>query len=647
MSNDPLHQVRHGLFGLLAVLLALGTAFELAAPSLPPVMALTLFVGLASTLCFLHFPISPVFRHSRWALLLDLGLAFLALVLTSARLLRGDPSAPTAFVDQALAVVLLVCVLEGIRRTVGSTLSTLILLVLAYELWHGGAGTLLIQSLLRPDLAPGAALRVTFGSVFLLVLFGALLEELGVGDLLAGWARRLPRATVGAAAQRALLASALRGLITRSSAPLTRDVSQIPQMRRDGFPVTLAAAIEAVSCAGRSLVPPILGVGAFLMLHTLSGQGTTLLGVMRAAFFPGLIFYGSLLLVVHFRARHLLLAPPEDLEEPRSASVELPVVKPPREVGALEGWILVVSFAVLLGLIAYGFNLPYAALAASFAALALATLRPRTRPNWRRLLTTCENAAIAVVPLVLVATGVAVVLGAVDAHALPAAAARLLEPLARYDLLLALLVAMAGSLLAGMGMPAMVGYLLPALLLAPSLVAAGVLPLAAHFFVYYFGLLAVITPPGGPVSDAAAKVARAERLPTAITALRLSLVGFALPYLFVYRPQLLMLDAAGGKAPWSEVAIACGVALLGIVPLAAADSAYFGRPIGPAARIALLAIAALIFYPAAGPPSQVPITWVNVAGVALLGIAALAYRRPSPDGGDSPQQAADTARSQS
>ncbi len=162
-------------------------------------------------------------------------------------------------------------------------------------------------------------------------------------------------------------------------------------------------------------------------------------------------------------------------------------------------------------------------------------------------------------------------------------------------------------------------------LLGPALAAIGPVPLAAHFFLFYFGLMATITPPVANAAQAAAGMAGARLLPTSLHACRLSLVGFALPFLIVYRPELLMLGPTGGRASVAEVLIAGATAILGVFPLAAADTGYFGRRLGPAARLFFLGVALCIFYPAAGPPNEVPVTWLNLFGVLLLAAAAWAF----------------------
>ena len=204
------------------------------------------------------------------------------------------------------------------------------------------------------------------------------------------------------------------------------------------------------------------------------------------------------------------------------------------------------------------------------ALLAVSAVSPRTRLGGRRLLDALVQAARASVPLITAAACVGVILGVVTLTGVGTRLPALILPLAQESLFPALLVIMVSSLVLGMGLPSSVCYLLLATLVGPVLGRLGVVPLAAHLFIFYFGMMSMVTPPVALAAYAASGLAGSSFWSTSLAAFRFALAGFALPYLFVYRPQLLMLAADGGPASVAAIALAVGLAVLGILPLAAA-----------------------------------------------------------------------------
>ena len=191
---------------------------------------------------------------------------------------------------------------------------------------------------------------------------------------------------------------------------------------------------------------------------------------------------------------------------------------------------------------------------------------------------------------------------------------------------------MLSSIVLGMGLPSAVCYLLLATLIGPALGGLGVPPLAAHLFIFYFGLMSMVTPPVALAAYTAASIAGSPIMRTAFAAFRFALVGFALPFLFVYRPELLMLAPGGGSAGFGAIAIAFVLAALGILPFAAAIAGYLSRPLGPVARLLLFAAAAGIFYPAGdGGIGGLAIGWPNLlGGVVLVGVLVTQRRNRPP-----------------
>lgn len=632
--------LRLGTLMALAVGLMAFTAMSTNVPMLRLQSQLVVFSGLALLYCFLFLPLAHVFRNSRWAKMIDWIFAGTSLLVTLYLVFQFESASPR--VHQGIALLGLLLLLEGSRRATGLAMPLLVFFFGLYGIFgsllpsflmpHRGFSEerLLEQCFLPGQGIFGMALEVTFHEAFLLVAFGVLLAQLGGPRFVLQELDRHFKGHTGGAEKVAVLASALLGSISATPAlnasffgPFT-----LPRMRREGLENFAAAGVASAASLGSVLVPPVLGVGAYLMFTLLSPQ-VSLTQILLASIIPSLLFYFSLYLSVSWRA----LQEEAIREARREETVELMLMPEIPQEPAASRWqgLLLLLGTVLLSVPLFaGWPVARAALVAIVATLVLACLRPETRPSLASLATFCRRSTEAALPLILAAAGVGMVLGVATLTGLGEALQRTFLALMQYGLQPALMLMAALSLLVGLALPSAVVYLLLALLLGPALSALGPLPLAVHFFLLYFGLMATITPPLANAAAAAAEMAGASLRKTSLRACRLSLVGFALPFIFVYRPQLLMLDPSGGPAAWSEVLLACLVAILGTVPLAGADAGHFGRPIGPLWRAMLLLIAAIILYPADGPPHAVPFTWLNLAGVLLLAAVA-AHLRPAAE----------------
>ena len=251
--------------------------------------------------------------------------------------------------------------------------------------------------------------------------------------------------------------------------------------------------------------------------------------------------------------------------------------------------------------------------------LGTSALRRRTRLTVRRLLDCLDAASRGGAGLIAAAACVGVVLGVVTLTGVGGRLPALLIPLAQDNLLLALTALMVSSLVLGMGLPSAVCYLLLATLIGPALGHLGVLPLAAHLFIFYFGMMSMVTPPVALAAYTAASIAGAGVLASSAAAFRFALVGFTLPFLFVFRPQLLMLDPAGGPAAAWSVVLAVALAVGGIAPLAAALAGHLRRPLGAVSRGLLFAAALLALFPGEGPLLRSQhVSLYNLAGIALF-----------------------------
>jgi TRAP-type uncharacterized transport system fused permease subunit len=251
--------------------------------------------------------------------------------------------------------------------------------------------------------------------------------------------------------------------------------------------------------------------------------------------------------------------------------------------------------------------------------LVLGVLNGRTRLDGRRLLRSFVRTAKGGVPLVAASATVGIILGVVTLTGIGTKFPQQVLNLSGDSLLLALVLIMAGSIVLGMGLPSAVCYLLMATLIGSVLGELGVVPLAAHFFIFYFGMMSMVTPPVALAAYTSAGIAECNIMAASFAAFRYALVGFTLPYMFVYRPELLLMPHGDGDLHVLSAIVAGVIVLVGIVPFAAGIAGYFLKPSTSLTRAALLASAALLFFPGRDLTIlDVSISYANVLGGLLL-----------------------------
>ena len=648
-----LDRLRQNAVRILSVALCLFVLAEVNYPHLRPQSQLATFALLGLVLCFLLFPVTPRFKDAKWARALDLVLAAAAAAVCGWVVVQsepvfsawwldgrtlGDRAGAEAGIDLAVGAIGLILVLEAARRAVGPALPLLSMIFLAYGKlgpsmpdWlfpHRGYGfeRLVSQGFLHSQGAFGIALKVMFTYVFLFVVFGAFLEATGATRYIIDAARRLFGGSAGGPAKVSVLSSGLMGSLSGSAVANTATTGTftIPLMRSAGFPPHVAAGIEAAASSGGALVPPVMGAGAYMMLEIVQPP-VTYLRIIQAALLPAILYYLSLFLIVHFRARGLAA-------DGRGA--EAPSEGESGSLVKLEGLVFLASLGTLIVLLLSGFTVFRSVSLALVVTLVVSAFSDKIRMTPRRILAALEKAAKGGIALVAAAASVGIVIGVVTLTGVGSKLPATILPMAQDNLFLALCLIMVSSIVLGMGLPSAVCYLLLATLIGPALGGLGVPPLAAHLFIFYFGLMSMVTPPVALAAYTAASIAGSPILRTAFAAFRFALVGFALPFLFVYRPQLLMLTPDGGSASAGQIAAAFALAGLGILPFAAAIAGHLARPLGPMARLLLFAAAAGIFYPAGdGSIGGLAIGWPNVLGGLLLaGVMASERLRPASTG---------------
>ena len=652
MTPDrPPSGARRAVNTCLGAALCLFTLVEVNYPLLAPQSRLALFALAGLALCFLNVPLRPALKDDPRGRAADLALALLAAACCGYVVVQTDPIFEAWWIDgrslgnragfetaldTAVGLAGLLLVMEAARRALGLALPLLAGAFLLYAAlgaslpdWlfpHRGYALprIVAQTFLHSQGIFGVALNVMFTYVFLFVIFGAFLEATGATRFIVDFAQRVFGRSSGGPAKVAVLSSGLMGSLSGSAVANTATTGTftIPMMRSAGFRPVTAAGVQAAASSGGALMPPVMGAGAYMMLEIVEPP-VTYLEIIRAALIPAILYYLSLLLIVHLHARRMAAGGGAGTAA-ASSGTAAPAPAGAAGDGAGSTRAAGVVFAAALGSLILFLVLGYTAFRAVTLSLATtvaaSSFSPATRLDPRRTLDGLAAAARGVTPLVAAAACVGIIIGVVTLTGVGTRLPATIIPLAEQSLLLALVLIMASSILLGMGLPSAVCYLLMATLIGPVLGNLGVIPLAAHLFIFYFGMMSMVTPPVALAAYAASSIAGTRIMPTGFAAFRFALVGFTLPYMFVYRPELLMLTAAGEPASWLQMLLPVAIAALGVTCFAAGIAGQLRSPLPLGLRLAVFAAAGLLLAP--GPTALVaglPVPWFDAAGVVLLG----------------------------
>jgi TRAP transporter 4TM/12TM fusion protein len=552
--------------------------------------------------------------------------------------LLGDRAGNEKPIDFVIAGIGLALVLEATRRSIGWTLPILCVLFILYALFgqsmpdwlfpHRGASWQQIsqKAFLQSDGVFGIALRVMFYYVFLFVLFGTLLEQTGATGYVIKFARRLFRNSSGGPAKVAVVSSGLMGSLSGSAVANTATTGTftIPLMKSSGFTPESAAGVEAAASSGGALMPPIMGAGAYMMLEMV--PDVDYLKIIKAALIPAILYYTALLLTVHFHAKRI------GAESDPATEIDDGLTFSP-----YQGFVFFGSFVILIFMLVRGFT-PFRAVSVSLIGIFILSLFSRhtrliglTRfkrfpfplPDLRKILGAMIGAAKGGVALIVAASCVGIILGIVDLTGLGAALPAKIQAFASDSALLALLMLMVSTIILGMGLPSAVCYLLMAILVGSVLETLNTPPLAAHLFIFYFGMMSMVTPPVALAAYAAAAIAKGDVIRSAFAAFRFALVGFALPFAFVLKPQLLMLTSDGQVAGPAMILATIGITLVAICGLAASIAGYSFAKLGMGTRAMLLMLSLVIFFTRW---TDVQIAAQLVAGILIAVLLAWNFR---------------------
>lgn len=604
---------RNPLLDAIGVLLLLFVVYTSATVPLDPTVHRSLFLLAIVVLALLLKPLPGLLRFVDVAVLVAAAISLGYLAINAEELAYRANFEP-ALHEYILGFAIGLVVLELTRRMVGLALSIVAVVAVLYARFgqwlpepftHKGYSVerLVTSQYLTHEGLFGSMLGVASTLVAAFILFGCALQHIGTADLFMRIASRVSRRGYGGPAKLAVVGSSLTGTMSGSSTAnvVTTGTTTIPLMKRAGFTPTFAAATEAVASTGGQIMPPVMGVAAFLMAEI---TGIPYITIAIAAIVPAFLYYLSVFFEVDLEARRLGLRGGLD-----HAGTSL------REIlGSLH---LLLPLVVLVWLLMGAYSATKAAFWASVVALVMGI------PGWRRML---ENAALrsvlrtfvhASVTVGLACATAGIVVGALNLTGAGLQLTYVLVELAGDNRAALLLFVMLVCVILGMGLPTPAAYAVAAAFAAPMLVTIGIGKLNAHLFILYFASLSSITPPVAIAAYAAAGLAGAKPMEVGWMACRIGAAAFIVPFMFVGNNALLV----GQAATW-ELLVATITASIGVFALAVATIGHLGRPISLVERTGLLIVAILLIAPS--------LLWsaIGIAlGAALIGYHALRHKK--------------------
>jgi TRAP transporter 4TM/12TM fusion protein len=523
----------------------------------------------------------------------------------------ADELAYTPLQSVVLSSILLVLIVEAVRRAAGTSLAILIALFIAYGLFgHLLPGQLAGRNMryerfvtllvLDPNGVLGTPLKIGATIVAVFVLFGSILSQSGGTEFFTNISSAVMGRYRGGSAKISIVASALFGSVSGSAVSnvATTGIVTIPLMRRAGFPAKAAGGIEAVASTGGQLMPPVMGASAFLMAEFLE---ISYAEVVYAALVPAFLYFFALLIQADLRAaRDNIKGVPDGGGVPSARSV------------LAAGWIYPVPFVVLISALFWLNVSPQkAGLYAIASILLLIFLRRRGngRSDLKTMLATIPQTGHSVLDVIVITAAAGMVIGVLNFSGLSFGLTLFLVNISEHSVFLLLAISAIISIILGMGMPTVGVYVLLAALVAPSLIQLGFDKISVHLFILYFGMMSMITPPIAIAAFAAAGLAKADPMATGWEAMKFGWIAYVIPFVFILSPGILL------QGDWAAIAYTIPGVWFGSI----AAVGYFAGILNPTFRACFVVLAIGLFWPSEGGDMGQFLNWSGLlGGMALL-----------------------------
>ncbi|MGE5483518.1 MAG: TRAP transporter permease [Ignavibacteriales bacterium] len=578
-------------------------ALGLKATSVMELRAIHLMVG------FIIVPLlyAP-FKNRKRLTLLDWLFAAAGVAITVYVLTEGDAwvlragVAPTTL-DVVFGGLCIIMILEMVRRLVGAPLAILTTVLMVYAKFASFfPGALrsksysiarIVSQAFSVDGIYGIPIGASSTYVLLFILFGAMLSATGTGKFYTDLAYSAAGRMRGGPAKVAVIASALFGTISGSGIAnvVATGTFTIPLMKSTGFLSHFAGAVEAVASTGGQIMPPVMGAGAFLMAEMVSMPYSK---IALSAALPALLYFLAVYLMIDFEAGRMGLEgmPASQLPDARS-------------VWRSRGHLMIPLIVLLYELLVVQTTAIKAALFGIGAAVVVSYVKKETRISGQAIIKALADGTKGCMEVIASCACAGIVVAMISLTGVGLKLSAAIVSVAGGSLFLALILTAVIVIVLSMGLPTTACYLVSAAVMGPALSKMGISPLQAHLFIFYFACISGITPPVALVAYPAGAIAKCSPIAVAFTAARLGIVGFLVPFMFVYTPGLLLV----GSLPW--VLWSCVTSVLGVFSLSMALGGWFRRPIPVALRAVLLVSGILLMI------AEIVTDFVGLTGLAI------------------------------
>ncbi len=591
-------------FGLLAFsIFQLYTAIE---GQFTAYIQRSIHLGFALSLIFLMFPAMKKSIRNRKIPIYDYLLSLLSVgvglywpIQYNELVFRVGTMTDLDFIVGALAILL---TLEAARRTVGLPITIIATVFLVYAFFgpyfpgflaHRGQdlSSLIHLMFFTTDGILGTPISVSATFIFVFLLFGSFLVKTGVGQYFNDLAVTLAGRLTGGPAKVAIFSSALQGTISGSSVAnvVTSGSYTIPMMKKLGYRKEFAGGVEAAASTGGQLMPPIMGAAAFLMVEFIGG--ITYWEIAKAAAIPAVLYFAGIWIMTHFEAKRVGLKGMSKEEMPDRKEV-------------LKKLYLLIPIVTIIVLMFIGVPTMQAALWGIVAAVVFSAIDKETRMNFKDIIDALVDGARTALAVAAATAAAGIIVGVVVKTGLGLSLANGLISASGGNIFLTLFFTMLASIVLGMGSPTTANYVITSTIAAPAIITllmldmpAGatvplVVALSAHLFVFYFGIIADITPPVALAAFAAAGVSGGDPIKTGVVAAKLAIAAFIIPYMIIFSPALLMIDTTFGEVIWVVF-----TAIIGMMSIGAGMIGYWYRKVTWVERIIAIGAGLLLIYP--------------------------------------------------
>ncbi|XWY19185.1 TRAP transporter permease [Bisgaard Taxon 45] len=618
-QTNPLQK---GLITVIAVCYSLFHLYITFYP-LPTLLQRAIHVGVGAILIFLIYPATQKNRQGGvawydwvWIGIASLGVGYLVHQYNDIMTIRGG--IPNA-VDIVVAILTVLAVLEVTRRITGLILVLFALVFLAYPFVSSmdfipdrlltrpyDVGDIFGQLYLKTEGLYSSAIGASVTFIFLFILFGAFLAKSGMGQLFNDIALALAGDKQGGPAKVAVISSGFMGSINGAAVAnvVSTGAFTIPLMKKIGYHRNFAGAVEASASVGGQILPPIMGASAFIMAET---TGVSYGTIALAALFPAVLYYLGVIAQVHFRAGKQNLKGLSKDQLPRF-----------KVIMKARGHMLLPIIALVWFLIE-SVPIGYAAVYTIGITVLISQLRQETRMGLKEIIAALEDGAKQSLSVMAACAVVGIVIGVVNLTSFGTVITSSIVTLGAGSLLFTLFLTMIASMILGMGLPSIPAYIITATMAAPALATFDVPVLVAHMFVFYFGIFANITPPVALAAFAGAGIAQGDPMKTGWQSLRLALAGFIVPFMFVYNPNMLMIDVSSVAVtaktfPLPHVVDIISVLVsstIGVLGLSAATEGYF-KQVMPIWQRVILAVGSFMLI--------IPELMTDLVGIGIVAV---------------------------